>query len=333
MKQIVPILQEANYNGPKPRLIKCVGAHNEAGWIKYNLRNCYDEFDEIRVVEGAVVGRPQSTEDGHSTDNTIELIKNFPDPQDKIRLFTLDRPFKCLEEQKQMFVDTSVPGDWLFIVDCDEFYLEGSINRVRKAIEAHPICSEFIPTFLHFYRDFNHIKAPHPEWQPQHQRIIRYNPGMRYHTHPVATDHNGLCTYFSPEYQPHRYTIPSLYIYHYGHAKGKEFHRMKQEFYRSELEKFKAHDGRTAADAFDDKFKEFVNYSEDLKTILEFNGPHPEAIKSHPLFSQKEDFYIGKEFKNWTKDFVYSRERLPNIVVWMLGRWKRMEPFYNVCNV
>lgn len=333
MKQISYILKETNYKGPRPKLVKCVGAHNESGWIEYNLRNNYEEFDEIRVVEGAVIGRPKSTNDGHSTDNTLELIKSFPDPQNKIKLFTLNRPFKCLEEQKQIFVETSSPGDWLFIVDCDEFYMEGDIDRVRKAIETRPLASEFIPTFLHFYRDFRHVKAPHPEWQPQHQRIIRYQSGMRYHTHPVATDVNGKCTYFAPEYQISRYTIPNLYIYHYGHAKGKEFHEMKREFYRSELEKFKAHDGRSAADAFDDKFLEFVNYGENLNTILNFNGEHPEAIKSHPSFGQVEQFYEGKEIRNWKDDFVYKQAKLPNIVVWMLGRWKRVEPFYNTCEV
>jgi glycosyltransferase involved in cell wall biosynthesis len=288
MKQISSILEEVNYNGPRPRLIKCIGAHNESGWIEYTLANNYYEFDEIRVVEGAVRGRPKSTPDGHSTDDTLEIIKKFPDPLNKIKLFTLDRPFKCLEEQKQIFLDTSKLGDWLFIVDCDEFYIEGDIARIRKAIELHPTASEFIPTFLHFYRDFRHVKAPHHEWQPQHQRIIKWQPGMRYHTHPVATDGRGLCTYFSSEYQPKRFTLPGIFIYHYGHAKGQDFHKMKQEFYRSELEKFKAHDGKSAADAFDVKFKEFVNYSEDLNTILQFDGAHPNVIKSHPIFEQRE---------------------------------------------
>ena len=118
------------------------------------------EFDIIRVVEGAVVGRPGSTKDGHSTDRTIELIRNFPDPDNKIELYQFDRPFKSLEEQKQVFLDVAKDGEWLFIVDADEFYMEGDIERVRQAIYKHPLASEIIPTFLHFYRDFFHVKAP-----------------------------------------------------------------------------------------------------------------------------------------------------------------------------
>lgn len=304
------------------------------------------------------MGRPNSSVDGHSTDKTIELIKNFPDPDDKIELYTLNRPFKSLEEQKQIFLDAANDGEWLFIVDCDEFYMEGDISRVREAIKRHPSASEFIPTFLHFYRDFFHLKAPHPEWQMQHQRILKYRAGLKYHTHPVATDGVGKCTYFTPEYQLDRYTIPELYIFHYGHAKGIEFHKMKHEFYKSELEKFKLADGTNAADKFDEKFVEFVEYKEDTNTILFYDEPHPEALKDHPqrfemacplktryydhifcsdgIYSREEYIRAShneKEIKHWKEDQIYSRDKLPTIALWMLDPWKRMQELYNVCEV
>lgn len=332
MKQISRILQEVNYNVDKIRLIKCIGCHNEEGWIEYNLANNYDEFDVIRVVEGAVEGRPNSTEDGHSTDRTLEIIKNFPDPANKIELITLKRPFKSLEEQKQVFLEFATENEWLFIVDTDEFYMEGDINRVRKAIEMHPKASEFIPVFLHFYRDFVHVKAPHPEWQMQHQRIFRFREGLRYHTHPIVTDAEGKCTYFTPEYQVDRYTIP-IYIYHYGHAKGKEFHKMKHEFYKKELEKFKLGDGTNAADKFDEKFIEFVEYKEDMDSILWYDGKHPAALINHPLRHKYDEFYHGKEIKNWKMDRIYSMKKLPTIALWMLDPWKKMTEFYNHCEV
>jgi len=346
-KQMSAILTEVNRNLSEIKLVKCLAVHNEEGWIEYNLKNCYEEFDIIRVVEGAVVGRPGSTPLGHSSDRTLELIKNFPDPDNKIELYTGNRFFKSLEEQKQTFLDYANDGEWLFIVDCDEFYLEGEVARVRKAIEKHPLASEIVPTFLHFYRDFFHLKAPHPEWQPQHQRIIRYRAGLRYHTHPVATDGNGKCTYFTPEYQPHRYTVPNLYIYHYGHAKGRAFHEMKKAFYESELEKFKLADGTNASDKFDEKFVEFMEHTESLDTILHFNGSHPKAIDGHPLRFQCSDsrywtpnnsdsgveFVRNEEIKCWKDNFVYSADKLPTIVLFMMGPWKRTNPYFNVIEV
>lgn len=332
-KQILSILQELDFADNEPVLVKCLAVHNEEDWVEFNIRNCYDEFDVIRIVEGAVEGRPKSTPDGHSTDATLQKIRDFPDKDNKIELITQDRFFKSLEEQKQTFLDHAKDGEWLFIVDCDEFYKEGDINRVREAIKRRPSATEFIPLFLHFYRDFGHLKAPHPEWQPQHQRIIRYRPGLRYHTHPVVTDGEGKCTYFTGEYQTKRFTLPGIYIYHYGHAKGKEFHAMKQEFYKSELEKFALADGTNASDKFDDKFVEFMEYKEPLDTILRFEDDHPVAIQSHPIYAERDEFYVDKEIKDWKKDFVYSAEKLPTIALLMMGKWQKAHPIYNEVRV
>lgn len=332
------ILAEVNYDKSKIKLVKCIGCHNEQDWIRFVLENNYNEFDIIRIVEGAVEGRPNSTHDGHSTDATVDIIRNFPDPDNKIELYQMGRPFKSLEEQKQIFLDTASPDEWLFIVDADEFYLEGDVERVRKAIHRHPTATEIIPTFLHFYRDFFHVKAPHPEWQPQHQRIIRYQPGMRYHTHPVVTLGNGQCSYFTPELQPCRYVIPGLNIFHYGHAKGHEFHKMKAAFYRSELAKFEGRGGNAAIE-FDMKLDEFVNYKEDLDTILHYDGKHPAVLNSHPQRNQLDPFYESVErknlIKNWKADKIYSKDKLPTIVVWMETFWgtQRMAPFYNAIEV
>lgn len=328
------ILSEVNYDLSKIKLVKCIGAHNEEDWIEFVLRNNYDEFDIIRIVEGAVEGRPNSTHDGHSTDRTVDIIRNFPDPANKIELYQMKRHFKSLEEQKQIFLDVASPDEWLFIVDADEFYMEGEINRVRRAIHKRPSATEIIPTFLHFYRDFFHLKAPHPEWQPQHQRIIRYQRGMKYLTHPVATLPNGQCSYFTPEIQPLRHTIPNLYIFHYGHAKGKQFHQMKAEFYRKELAKYEGRGGSAAAE-FDIKLDEFVNFKEDLSTILHYNGPHPNVFANEIRRYVHENFYDTQEraaaIKNWKSDKIYSKDKLPTIAVWMEGYWgtQRMNPFYN----
>lgn len=329
MKQISNILREVNFDFSKTKLVKCVAAHNEADWITFNLANNYDEYDIIRVVEGAVQGRPNSTPDGHSTDNTLELIRNFPDPQGKIELYTLDRPFKSLEEQKQMFLDVANEGEWLFIVDCDEFYLDGDVNKIRRFIHKHPSATEFVPTFLHFYRDFFHVRDFEGEWNLWHQRVIAYRPGMRYHTHPVATYRDGTCSYFDKDHQFTRWQMPGLYIFHYGHAKGKEFHAMKRDFYRSELAKYPAGEGKSAADAFDQKFVEFAEYKEDLSKILFYGGSHPSVMLQHPASKHFDDFYKDKKLKDFLESPAYADKHLPTIPQWMLFE-KRMNPIYNI---
>jgi hypothetical protein len=340
---MLDVLEELDFASKEPVLVKCLAVHNEEDWVAANIENCYAEFDTIRIVEGAVVGRPGSTDTGHSTDRTLEIIRSHPDPSNKIELVTQDRFFKSLEEQKQTFLNLANEGEWLFIVDCDEFYMDGDINKVRDRIKRRPNASEFIPTFLHFYRDFSHLKAPHPEWQMQHQRIIRYRRGLRYHTHPVATDADGRCTYFDGGYQRKRFTLPDVYVYHYGHARGKEFHEMKKRFYESELEKFKLADGTSASDKFDEKFVEFMEGTEPHETILEFDGLHPSSLSTHVLRNEISDNYTPNEndeatgatfnFKNWKDNFVYGADRLPTIALLMMGPWKQTEPFYNEIEV
>ena len=108
---MLDILDELELASREPVLVKCLAVHNEEDWVEYNLANCYEEFDIIRVIEGAVSGRPKSTEGGHSTDATLELIRNFPDPHNKVQLITQDRFFKSLEEQKQTFIELANEGE------------------------------------------------------------------------------------------------------------------------------------------------------------------------------------------------------------------------------
>ena len=60
---------------------------NGEPFIKYNLENLYPHAHEILIVEGAVEKfKHASTPDGHSLDNTVKIIKEFPDPENKIKL-------------------------------------------------------------------------------------------------------------------------------------------------------------------------------------------------------------------------------------------------------
>ena len=162
-----------------------------------------------------------------------------------------------------------------------------------------------------------------------HQRIIRYQGGLRYHSHPVATDGGGLCTYFSPEYQPKRFIVPNLYIYHYGHAKSIKFHKMKQEFYNKELKSFNLEDGTDASVKFDEKLDEFINRKEPVGEVLEYDGVHPKVIRGHPLYNYVDEIYNDAKFEPYTTSIAYNGTKLPTIPQWMIYE-KKMAPFYNV---
>jgi hypothetical protein len=125
---------------------------------------------------------------------------------------------------------------------------------------------------------------------------------------------------------------------------------MKKAFYESELEKFKLADGTTASDKFDEKFVEFMEETEDLETILHYDGEHPAALDKHPSrfscsdskyweMSKDCDSVTGVEFvrnediKLWSENFVYAAETLPTIALFMMGPWQKVPPFYNSIKV
>lgn len=298
--QIKSIIERVN----KPiRITQCIQALNESEFIEYTLQSIYSEVDRIVVIEGAVKNHPKSTEDGHSTDNTIELIENFKvnkDPDKKITFIKINRHWENLEAIKQTFLDVSSDGDIIIINDCDEIFEKKDIQRIRKFFDLNPGATELIVNFLHYYGDFWHIAKPGAEWNPNHQRIFRFQRGSKYLSHPVLTDSNNQCTYFSPNYQ-HRRFVPKIPInvHHYGYARINidDMMKSKQQYYASELAK---HGG--ANKKFDQKVKYWFDKTE---PVLEYDGEHPEVMQVHPnyLIKRKDLKVIG----NWKDDSYYSK--------------------------
>lgn len=283
------------------RIVQCIQMHNEEEFAAAVLGSIYNEVDRILVIEGAVENRPNATEDGHSTDRTAEILADFKknrDPDNKLIIISIPKFWKNLEEMKQTFLDMSVPGDWILINDADEFYKPEDIRRLRKAIDLNPHACEFVPNFLHFYGDFNHVAVPGPEWQPQHQRVFKYVRGMKYNSHPVVTDPAGHCTYFSPHYQARRIMLNDFFIYHYGYARISmdDIMQQKQAYYQGELAK---HDG--ADKKFDQKVKAWFDGTE---PVLEYDGDHPAAISPQAVVRNPVQ---GQVVGNWREDRFYRQ--------------------------
>lgn len=298
----VPQMQAIAERVNKPvRIVQCIQMHNEEEFAEAVLSSIYNEVDRILVIEGAVENRPNATEDGHSTDNTVEILADFKanrDPDNKLTIISIPKFWKDLEEMKQTFLDMSVPGDWILINDADEFYRPADIRRLRRAIDLNPQAQEFVPNFLHFYGDFNHVAVPGPEWQPQHQRVFKFMRGMKYNSHPVVSDPAGHCTYFSPHYQPRRVMLNDFFIYHYGYARSgmDEVMEQKQAYYKGELAK---HDG--ADEKFDQKVKDWCSNAE---PVLEYDGEHPLAIAVQAF---EHTPVRGTVVGNWREDRFYRQ--------------------------
>lgn len=332
----------ANYRAPMddlaevimwpPKIVQCIQVFNGEEFIEYTLKSIYDEVDFIRIVEGAVANQVNATEDGHSTDRTVEIINNFikeHDKDNKVQLVQIDRPYKNLEEMKQTFLDYAVRGEWLLICDVDEFYKPEDVALLRKAIEYKPMASEFVPLFLHFYRDCKHIAKPAAEWQPQHQRFFRFVPGMKYNSHPVVTDIYGQCTYFSPHYQPRRFVIKDWYVWHYGYARQhmEQLMKDKQVYYEKELAKH-----GSANKPFDEKVQIFLGRKEKSEDFCLYPLElHPKILHDHPIMGQLYIPWAEQKFvqQMWYDVEPYCMKDMPNIWLWMSGLNQKLPIFVN----
>lgn len=120
---------------------------NGLPFLEYILRALYPFAYEIIVVEGACVAAARlATADGHSVDDTLEVLRRFKtenDPENKIVVVTTEDEGKAngfwseKDEMSQAYARRGT-GDWLWQVDSDEFYLEKDMGTVSSMLEKDP---------------------------------------------------------------------------------------------------------------------------------------------------------------------------------------------------
>jgi glycosyltransferase involved in cell wall biosynthesis len=326
----------------QPKIVQCIQACNEEKLIEACMLQLYDKVDRIVVIEGAVqskVAAGQATPDGHSLDRTVEIIKDVKDNKDpdrKIVFVQIDRPWQDLEELKNTFFQYMQEGDWMLITDADEFIHPEVVDELRKAISIEPWATEFVPAgFYHFWRDAYHIRKPSGDWGQQHQRFIRFQPGLNYANHPVARDANGVCTYFDPRYLSRRFVLPSFVVYHYSYCKdNNEEIRAKKEFYDKELGQDKH--GDVGAYARGGQTDEYLNQTEDLDTVLRFDNKHPLIMEGHSVTKHRDSFLARKDLAYFDgPDGVepYNLKDIP--LIWIFAKEKKQgyDKFFNTVEV
>lgn len=304
--------------GKKPRIVQCIQACNEEKLIEPCMLQLYDKVDRIIVIEGAVknkVDAGQATPDGHSLDRTVEIIKDVKknkDPQNKIIFVQIDRPWADLEELKSTFFQYMQEGDWMLITDADEFLMPDVVDKLRAAISLEPWASEFVPGgFYHFWRDAWHMRRPSGDWGQQHQRFIRFQAGLNYKNHPVARDAQDVCTYFDPRYTLRRFVLKDFVYFHYSYCKDDaDDIKKKKDFYNKELGQDKH--GDIGAYARGGQTDEYLGQSEDLATVLVYDGQHPPAMANHPMVTRKDEFLASKtNLENFKTAEPYSLNSVP----------------------
>jgi glycosyltransferase involved in cell wall biosynthesis len=127
----------------------CIICYNEERLIKRQLTNLYKHAFEIIVVEGRV--KEFGDKWPKQRDKTLELVKSFPDPENKIQLIT--KTWSSKENMVQAYAKAAT-GDYLWHIDCDEFYTDDCIQNTKKFI-ADTQKYNYYHHELFYYRYYN----------------------------------------------------------------------------------------------------------------------------------------------------------------------------------
>jgi len=180
----------------------------------------YPFASQILVAEGPV-SYWQRQGRTVSTDGTVEMIRQFPDPTDKIRLFQGQWDEK--DEQHEAYTPY-IDADYLWICDPDELYREDDVRRTLDLLESDRPdvvsfqCYEFVGDLAKC------VVSPMARI-----RILRWSPGARLTTSRPPTV-EGLETHLSGKVLARDHGIR---LYHYGHVYEAQVSR-RREYYERE---------------------------------------------------------------------------------------------------
>lgn len=252
------------------------------GMLSACIQNIYDFAHEIIIVEGATKAvnhyfdgdTTSFTNNGKSNDRTLEIIKSFPDPLNKIKLiesngFWDGKTQMCNEYSK------IATGDYIWQLDSDEFYHHEDIETLISILEKKKIDAVHFYA-NHFFGGYDYcIDENDNKWANQipWMRIFRNVPGKSYwisHEPPNYVCDGTVCNNGKALTRDQTLAL-GIKLYHYSYVEIEQV-KFKAIFYRNEkcLEEW-------------NKFTANKEYKPFGCEINKFNGEHPSIIRSKYL--------------------------------------------------
>lgn len=153
-------------------------------FIRQVLESIYPFAHCIIVADGATEWW-QKQGVFHSTDNTLDIIKSFPDPDKKIKLVSAS---KCREKDelcRKWFEFVPADTDYVFCNDADEVHAPENIERLIRFLEKENPTSVGFKSDS-FYGGFDRIIGGF-EREHSFKRVLKYVHGCFYRTHRQPT--------------------------------------------------------------------------------------------------------------------------------------------------
>lgn len=152
--------------------------------LKHCLEQVYPFASQILIAEGPVEywqrqGRTTSL------DSTNEILDNFPDPDNKIKI--IHGQFREKDDQCSAYMSLlDSDTDYLWNLDSDEVYKTEDLKKIVDFLEAERPTSVGVRS-ISFYGGFNDYLTGFELNTDNFLRIFRYTPGATWLTHRPPT--------------------------------------------------------------------------------------------------------------------------------------------------
>lgn len=193
-----------------PKIAACYIVFEGDGFLEYSLKSIYDMVDKIIIVEGSTEQtRKFAKEDGSSSDKTVEIIKNFNDPDSKIRL--IQGKWKDKTEMRNIYCQHLDTMDYAWVIDGDEVWDKETLKKIEHMIFARPEIPSFQFNFYDFWHDMGYRSRG--IWEQFTGRISLINLNLtgdiKYdiHTLPKRLDGKNISSVYCSD----------LHFYHYSY--------------------------------------------------------------------------------------------------------------------
>jgi hypothetical protein len=276
---------------------------NEEAYVEYTLKSMYDFFEEIIIVEGATQYALNVTPDGLSTDRTAEIIKDFPDPENKIVFRQVGWvPSKRELRNMSLRIANIKQNDILMIQDYDEVWTPEAYATMDNHFK-DPNCFYLFTDYYQIFGDFDHredndartnddnpLTARGGQTVPRGrspERAVRYTPDMQFISHVNISDVHRRFLYEDPAYERNRVKDFSIGFWHYGYVHPLDRVVTKRAYYARQNGEPEANPLDMMKNILGEWHTKYCRTGEGDNIIpLESTLVHPDVMKSHPYYGK-----------------------------------------------
>jgi hypothetical protein len=314
---------------------------NGEPFIRYNLRALYPFAHQIIIVEGACQAAAAiATQNGHSTDGTLETLRQFKqgnDPDNKLVIVTAedegynDGFWQGEKLEMSQAYARRATGSYLWQIDVDEFYKKDDIALILKLLADDPTIASISFPILTFWGGIKYVLDGFSfryTGDGNCHRVFKWEVGYQYNTHrpPTILDNNGKNLRKLNWLNASKMKKKGIYMYHYDmllpiQAERKSLYYSKVNWH--DYESYKLLNWKESIyDKLLDPYHPYTVYTH-YSWLNRYEGMHPWVI-NEMIKDIVTGLYPGIRFRN-----ISDIEQLINSGHYKFGRILRI--LYVVC--